>query len=82
MAIKTGSGGLKLDPSVLRQALLDADYHELAVTGEHAARVITLEDHHNDPFDRILIAQAMEEGIELLTHDSTVAKYKGSIRFV
>ncbi len=82
VAIKTGSGALKLDPSVLRRALLDADYHELAITGEHAARVITLEDHHKDPFDRILIAQAMEEGIELLTHDSTVAKYKGPIRCV
>ncbi|WP_193072188.1 type II toxin-antitoxin system VapC family toxin [Pseudomonas sp. FME51] len=82
VAIKTGSGGLKLDPSVLRRALLDADYHELVITSEHTARVITLEDHHKDPFDRILIAQAMEEGMELLTHDSMVAKYKGPIRFV
>ena len=39
VAIKTGSGGLKLDPSVLRRALIDADYYELAITGEHAARV-------------------------------------------
>lgn len=82
VAIKAGSGRLKLDPSVLRRALLDAGYHELAITSEHSARVITLEDHHKDPFDRILIAQAVVEGMELLTHDKTVAKYKGAIRFV
>lgn len=82
VAIKTGSGGLKLDPSVLRRALIDADYYELAITAEHAARVVTLEDHHRDPFDRILIAQAMEEGMELLMHDRSVAKYKGPIRLV
>ncbi|WP_185265493.1 type II toxin-antitoxin system VapC family toxin [Halopseudomonas xiamenensis] len=81
VAIKTGSGALQLDPSVLRRALLDADYHELAITSSHTARVITLENHHKDPFDRILIAQAMEEGMELLTHDSTVARYQGPIRF-
>ena len=82
VAIKTGSGALQLDPSVLRRALLDADYHELAITSSHTARVISLEGHHKDPFDRILIAQAMEEGMELLTHNSTVAKYKGPIRFI
>lgn len=82
VAIKAGNGGLKLDPSVLRRALLDAGYHELAISGEHTARVITLEDHHKDPFDRILIAQAGVEGMELLTHDKTVARYKGAIRFV
>lgn len=82
VAIKTGSGALQLDPSVLRRALLEADYQELAITGSHTARVITLENHHKDPFDRILIAQAMDEGMELLTHDSTVARYKGPIRFV
>lgn len=82
VATKAASERLKLDPAVLRRALLDAGYNELAISGEHTARVITLEDHHKDPFDRILIAQAGVEGMELLTHDKTVAKYKGAIRLV
>jgi PIN domain nuclease of toxin-antitoxin system len=57
-------------------------YEELPVLGQHAASVDMLPPIHKDPFDRLLIAQAMVEGITLLTADSTIARYPGPIRKV
>ena len=59
-----------------------AGYQLLDVTPEHAAEVERLPPLHADPFDRLLIAQAMMEPMRLLTHDATVAKYSDSIVFV
>jgi len=50
------------------------------VTSEHAVTVDLLPAIHKDPFDRILIAQVMVEGLLLLTSDSLVAEYPGPIR--
>jgi PIN domain nuclease of toxin-antitoxin system len=50
--------------------------------GDHrqpAAAVETLPPHHGDPFDRLLIAQALVEPMRLLTHDATVARYSDGI---
>jgi PIN domain nuclease of toxin-antitoxin system len=49
---------------------------------EHALAIQELPPLHKDPFDRLLIAQAMVEGIMLLTSDRQVAKYPGPIRKV
>jgi PIN domain nuclease of toxin-antitoxin system len=57
-------------------------YEELAVLGQHAVAVNSLAPIHKDPFDRILIAQAMVEGITLLTVDRMIAQYPGPIRKV
>ncbi|MFA6156222.1 type II toxin-antitoxin system VapC family toxin, partial [Mesorhizobium sp.] len=57
-------------------------YHELPITSEHAVTVDGLPAIHKDPFDRILVAQAMVEGILLLTMDDFVARYSGPIRKV
>lgn len=84
VAIKSslrGGGGLP-DPHVLRSALREHDYAELAVTGAHAAAVALLPPIHKDPFDRILIAQAQVEGIALLTTDRAIGRYPGPIRLV
>jgi PIN domain nuclease of toxin-antitoxin system len=59
--------------------LLDNGYEELAVTSLHTLMVANLPPIHKDPFDRILIAQAREENIALLTVDAAVAEYGGSI---
>ena len=56
-----------------------AGYKFLAVEPEHAALVETLENHHQDPFDRLLIAQALTEPMRLLTHDMTVSRYSDTI---
>ena len=52
-----------------------AGYELLPVTAEHAALTETLPPHHNDPFDRLLAAQALAEPLRLLTHDPQVARY-------
>lgn len=84
IAIKYGLGreSFRVDPRVLRRALLDNGYGELAVTGEHAVAVEALPALHKDPFDRLLLAQAQVEGITLLTSDQTVARYPGPVRKV
>jgi len=84
IVIKNGLGrdDFKVDARVLRRGLLDNDYTELAITSDHAAMVESLPLIHKDPFDRILIAQAIAEGFTLLTADSIVAKYPGPIELV
>ena len=71
-----------VEPRVLRRALLDNGYDELVVTGDHALSVEGLPPIHKDPFDRLLVAQAMAEGITLLTSDDRVGEYPGPIRKV
>jgi PIN domain nuclease of toxin-antitoxin system len=70
------------DPRVIRRYLIDNGYEELPVLGQHVVEVDSLPPIHKDPFDRILIAQAMVEGITLLTTDAVIAKYPGPIRKV
>jgi PIN domain nuclease of toxin-antitoxin system len=85
VAIKDALGkpNFRVDPHLLRRALLDNGYAELPITSEHAAAVANLPNHHKDPFDRLLVAQATVEGITLLTNDATVATYTTSpIRLV
>ncbi|MCB8823165.1 type II toxin-antitoxin system VapC family toxin [Microvirga rosea] len=82
IAIKSslGRSDFAVDARVLRRGLLDNGYSELPVVSEHAAAIIGLPAIHKDPFDRMLIAQAMIEGITLLTADAIVAQYTGPIR--
>jgi PIN domain nuclease of toxin-antitoxin system len=84
IAIKRGRGKkeFQFDPRILRRTMLDDGYAELPVLGQHAVEVDVLPPIHKDPFDRILIAQAMVEGIILLTADPVIAKYPGPIRKV
>jgi PIN domain nuclease of toxin-antitoxin system len=71
-----------VEPRLLRRGLLDNGYRELAITSAHVLELDALPAHHKDPFDRILVAQALSEGITLLTVDPIVAKYTGSIQKV
>ncbi len=68
--------------AVLRRGLIDNDYIELPVTGLHAAAVASLPALHKDPFDRLLVAQAVAEGFLLLTADPELAPYGGAIRLI
>jgi len=77
-----GRDDFEVDPGVLRRGLLDSGYTELAVTSAHAVTITQLPPLHKDPFDRILVAQSLAEGITLLTSDALVAQYPGSIRKV
>jgi PIN domain nuclease of toxin-antitoxin system len=84
VAIKTGRGrdDFRIDVGSLRRGLFNNGYAELAVTGAHVTALAGLPPIHKDPFDRMLVAQAIVEGFTLLTSDPTVAKYPGSIRLV
>lgn len=79
---RLGRDDFRVDPRLLRRGLLDNSYSELPVTSVHAVAVDSLLPIHKDPFDRILVAQAMVEGLALLTVDPVVARYKGPVRKV
>jgi PIN domain nuclease of toxin-antitoxin system len=70
------------DPRMLRRGLLDNGYEELPITSEHAVALDSLPAIHKDPFDRILVAQAITEGIILLTADPILAKYHALVNKV
>ncbi len=84
VAIKAGLGreDFRADPRLLRRGLLDSGYEELPISSEHAAAVAALPNLHRDPFDRMLVAQAMVEGVVLLTADQQLAQYPGPIEQV
>ncbi|HBS21396.1 MULTISPECIES: type II toxin-antitoxin system VapC family toxin [Thalassospira] len=82
IAIKSGLGrdDFRVNARLLRRGLIDNGYSELPITGEHTLMIDTLPSIHKDPFDRLLVAQAISEGIMLLTSDELVAKYAGPVR--
>ncbi|HEY4051747.1 MAG TPA: type II toxin-antitoxin system VapC family toxin [Acidobacteriaceae bacterium] len=84
IAIKRGLGrfDFQVEPRLLRRGLLDNGYSELPIGSDHALAIDGLPPLHKDPFDRILIAQAIVEGITLLTMDPLVAQYPGPVRRV
>jgi PIN domain nuclease of toxin-antitoxin system len=84
VVIKCGLGreDFQIDPRLLRRGLLDNDYSELPILSEHAVAVGALPPIHKDLFDRLLVAQAIVEGITLLTADARVAEYPGPVQLV
>jgi PIN domain nuclease of toxin-antitoxin system len=84
IAIKSGlrRPNFRIDAALLRRNLLNNSYQELAVTSEHAVAVANLPPLHKDPFDRMLVAQSIVEGITLLTSDPLVAQYPARVRRV
>ncbi|MGH7893734.1 MAG: type II toxin-antitoxin system VapC family toxin [Candidatus Binatia bacterium] len=59
----------------LEDSIAACGFEELAVTALHAAGVRALPHHHRDPFDRILVAQALAEGARIVSADAALAKY-------
>jgi PIN domain nuclease of toxin-antitoxin system len=84
VAIKSSLGreDFRAEPRLLRRGLLDNGYIELPVTSQHAVNIDGLPPLHKDPFDRLLLSQALSEGITLLTTDSALAGYPGPVRKV
>jgi PIN domain nuclease of toxin-antitoxin system len=77
IAIKHAKGSLPVHPRDARTAFRLAGFVELPVTGDHTEAVAALPmyDDHADPFDRVMIAQALHEGMPLLSADSKVWRY-------
>lgn len=84
LCIKSGRGRLKLPDAIEREpergfgVILDAvQMRPLPVTLAHAAALRDLPLHHRDPFDRLMIVQALVEGLAVVTHDRAFARYDG-----
>jgi PIN domain nuclease of toxin-antitoxin system len=74
LGIKRGAGKLRLRTSV-DELLSTFRLQELAVSIRHGEMVAQLQLHHRDPFDRLLVAQAMVEGLVLVTGDRRLMEY-------
>ena len=71
-----------VDPTLIYNELLRLGYEELPLTSRHTLIVSSLPAIHKDPFDRILLAQAVYERIPLLTADQIISQYPGSIIYI
>lgn len=74
-----GRGDMPLSGQDALRYFLDSGYRLLAIEAQHAVAVEELPARHNDPFDRILVAQALVEPMRLMTHDARVALYSDTI---
>ena len=81
IVIKSGLGrdDFHVDARQLRTALLVNGYQELPVSSLHALTLADLPTLHKDPFDRMLLAQAIRDELTLVTADSALAVYPGPI---
>ena len=84
VAIKTSLGreDFSVDPGLFHRALLAEGFVELPITAQQLVRVGSLPWVHRDPFDRLLVAQALEEGLTLLTANTTLKRYGGFVTVV
>ena len=82
IAIKAAQGRIDASPDRILEGAKRSGFRELALTGRHAARLASLPAHHRDPFDRLLVAQALEEPARLLTADRRLAAYSELVTVV
>ncbi|BFM40790.1 type II toxin-antitoxin system VapC family toxin [Synechocystis sp. LKSZ1] len=75
MSIKKSLGKLSF-PDGLLTILKENQFQLLSITVEHSLRIAHLPEHHKDPFDRMLIAQAQTEGLILISQDIKFKQYK------
>lgn len=79
LAIKATLGKIDADLGAVAAAARAAHFDELPVTIAHTLRLGALPGHHQDPFDRLLVAQAIEERLAIVTHDPVIARYPVSV---
>ncbi len=77
-----GRGDMPVSGSDILAYFQQAGYELLPILPKHAAHVEQLPGHHQDPFDRILVAQALVEPLHLLTHDAVMARYGETVILV
>ena len=80
--IKVMNGKLNVDLETVIQQLPVNNFLPLNLNSRHIMALAKIPDHHQDPFDRMLIAQAITEPLHLITHDAIVAKYSENIILV
>lgn len=74
IVIKTALGKLEV-PDNFSSVLEAEPFQYLDMTIEHAFKVSELPMHHRDPFDRLLVAQCLVDGLTLVTHDADIVRY-------
>lgn len=82
LAIKTSIGKLDLPDDVAQYVpdrIASNGFEALPASVDHAVRVASLPHHHRDPFDRLLVAQALAEDIQLVSVDPLVRRYEARI---
>ena len=84
VAIKAplGKKGFNAGAVSLRESLAESGFRELPVAGAHAAAVERLPLLHGDPFDRLIVAQALVEPMVLITTDARLGAYPGTIEVI
>ena len=82
LAIKKSLKRLDVDWAAAREILQKNGIGTLPVTFDHADRAAILPNYHHDPFDRMLVAQAMSEGMKLLTRDKKLRQYGDVVLYV
>ena len=75
ITIKTRIGKLDADLPTLRSIAQESGFRELPLLGTHAEILATLTFHHKDPFDHMLVAQAIAEPMRLITGDGVLPTY-------
>ena len=78
-AIKRALGKMQFETPILLDTLSLGGIHVIPITGEHALAAGDLPRHHDDPFDRMLVAQALTEGLTLVSRDSRLRSYEVAI---
>ncbi len=82
IAIKSRLGKLDIDLPLFLHELTRQNVLELPVSWQHAQQIKLLEAHHRDPFDHMLLAQAITEPLILLTHDKILCRYSELVMLV
>lgn len=75
LAIKKSLGRLEIDLEELRTVALEAGFMPISINIDQAIELLNLPLIHNDPFDRILLAQCLKNGLHLLSHDEQIRSY-------
>lgn len=82
LAIKIGIGKIDVDLGMLRAAAAESGFIDLPVLGAHTQTLLTLPLLHRDPFDRMLIAQAISEPMRLITNDKALRAYSNLVEMI
>jgi PIN domain nuclease of toxin-antitoxin system len=78
IAIKSALGKITVDVAAVVHAMRASDFEELPIAIRHTVRLRTLAALHRDPFDRLLVAQGIEERLTIVTHDPLFVAYQVS----
>lgn len=77
-----GRDDFSINATAFRRNLIENDYIELPILGKHTLTLAQLADIHKDPFDRILLAQSISEGLTLISTDKQLIKYGAYVQGV